>query len=50
MSTFIVIEKFDREWPAIACTEDGQPMLFETEEAAKDEAEDCQDGLVVCID
>ena len=50
MSVFIVIECFDPEWPNICVNpEDGKPLVFETRKAAKKEADDCQEGLVIQI-
>ena len=44
---FIVIEKFDKLFPTIVTNEDGTPMLFEQEDQAHAEADECQDGQVV---
>lgn len=46
---YIVIEKFDIEYPTIVTDEDGFPKLFDTREEAQTEANDCQDGLVVAL-
>ena len=45
---FIVIEKFDVEFPTIVSDmESGMPMLFDTAEEAQIEADECQDGIVL---
>ncbi len=44
---FIVIEKFDREFPSIVTNTEGFPLLFDTAEQAQQEADDCQNGQVV---
>lgn len=44
---YIVIEKFDREYPVICMSEEGLPLIFDSLEAAQEEADDCQDGIVV---
>jgi hypothetical protein len=46
---FIVIETFDKLFPSILCNENGYPLLFDTEEEAKQNADDCQIGIVVEI-
>ena len=46
---YIVIETFDRTFPSIATDENGMPLLFETEEQAKLEAADLQEGVIVEI-
>ena len=45
---WIVIEKFDREWPVIVgAYGTDTPAMFDTEEEAQKEADECQDGQVV---
>lgn len=44
---YIVIEKFNPEWPTIVTDEEGKPKLFDSWQAASEEAEDCQDGIIV---
>ena len=47
---WIVIETFDKECPAIVCDpEDGMPLIFDDEEEAQKEADECQEGIVVDI-
>ena len=45
---YLVIERFDADYPPI-CTdmESGMPLIFETKDEAQEEADECQDGLVV---
>ena len=46
MGKFIVLELFNEQ--AYACTnEDGEIKYFETIEKAQEEAEDCQEGMVI---
>ena len=47
MERYIVIEKFDKDYPSIVTDEDGMPKIFETKAEALIEAGDCQDGLIV---
>ena len=47
--SWIVIETFDRHWPSICTDTDGRPLIFETEEEAQEEADDCQDAVIVEI-
>lgn len=44
---FIVIEKFDVYFPCICTNEDGLPLIFNTPEEAQEEADKCQDGIIV---
>lgn len=44
---YIVIEKFNPGWPTIVTDEEGQPKLFDSWKSASEEAEDCQDGIIV---
>jgi hypothetical protein len=45
---YIVIETFDPYFPTIVVNpDDGMPLLFETEEEAQVEADQCQKGIVV---
>ena len=44
---YIVIEAHDINWPIIVTDEEGQPLIFNTEQEAQEEADDCQDGRVV---
>jgi hypothetical protein len=45
---YIVIEKHGGPEYAIICTdEDGNNKVFDTEEEAQVEADDCQDGIVI---
>ena len=47
---YIVIETWpDAYSAAIVTDEDGNNMVFETEEQAQQEAADCQDGKVISI-
>lgn len=47
---YIVIETFDPEFPCIVSNpEDGMPLLFDNQEDAQKEADDCQIGIVVEI-
>jgi hypothetical protein len=47
---YIVIEAFGgAEYATIVMDEDGNNKIFDTEEEAQQEADDCQDGLVVSI-
>jgi hypothetical protein len=47
---YIVIETFDRYFPCIVVNpDDGMPLLFDTEEEAQNEADQCQSGIVVKI-
>lgn len=46
---YIVIETFDTTFPSIICDEEGCPLLFDTIEEAKEEADECQDAIVVEI-
>ena len=47
---YIVIETFDPLWPAIQVDPDnGMPLIFETEEEAQKEANECQNGIVVKV-
>lgn len=48
---FIVIEKFGGpEYAIIVTDEEGNNKIFDTEEEAQAEVEDCQDGIVLEID
>lgn len=45
---WIVIEKHGGpEYAIIVTNEDGENKIFETEEEAQAEADDCQDGIIV---
>ena len=44
---YIVIEAHDINWPVIVTDEDGQPLIFNTEQEAQEEADKCQNGIVV---
>ena len=46
-SMYIVIEAHDINWPVIVTDEDGQPLIFNTEQEAQEEADECQNGIVV---
>jgi hypothetical protein len=47
---YIVIEIFDKSFPSIVCDpEKGMPVIFTSEKKAIEEADLCQDGLVVEI-
>lgn len=46
---FIVIEKFNPDYPTIVTDEDGQPIIFQTIEEAEIETDNCQDGQIVEI-
>jgi len=47
---YIVIETFDQDFPFIVVNpDDGMPLIFETEEEAQKEADQCQKGIVVFI-
>ena len=46
---YIVIEAFDPEWPTIVTDEDGKPLIFEDSSEALQEADDCQNGIIVEI-
>jgi hypothetical protein len=47
---YIVIEAFDTSYPMIVIDEiSGMPLIFETEEEAQKEADECQKGIVVLI-
>lgn len=46
---WIVIEAFDMLFPIIVSNEDGMPKLFDTEDEAQAEADECQDGRVILI-
>jgi hypothetical protein len=49
--SYIVIETLGGpEYAIIVTDQDGNNKVFDTEEEAEEEASDCQDGLVVCID
>ena len=43
----IVLEVFDPLYPVIVTNEDGWPKLFDTQEEAQAEADECQEGIVV---
>lgn len=45
---FMIIEKFGT--PAIVTDEDGEVKIYDDYEIAKEEANDCQDGIVVPLD
>lgn len=48
---YIVIEAFGgAEYATIVMDENGNNKVFDTEEEAQLEADDCQDGLVLCIE
>lgn len=45
---YIVIDTFDSDFPCIVSNpDDGMPLLFDTEEEAKEEASNCQSAIVV---
>ena len=46
-SMYIVIEAFDPEWPSIVTDENGKPLIFRLYSAAQEEADKCQNGIVV---
>ena len=47
---FIVIDTFDPLYPSIVVdVESGMPLLFDNKEEAQEEAEDCQDAIVIEI-
>ena len=46
---FIVIDTFDSLFPSIVCNEDGYPLLFDNKEEAQQEADDCQEAIIVEI-
>jgi hypothetical protein len=47
---FIVIDTFDPLYPNIVVDiESGMPLLFDTREEAEDEANECQEAIVVEI-
>jgi len=49
--SYIVIETHGGpEYAIIATDENGNNLVFETLEEAQDEADDCQEGLVVFIE
>ena len=39
----------DMEWPIIVSDERGQPLIFDSKEAAQKEADGCHRGIVVAI-
>lgn len=45
--SYIVIEKFDYQYPCIVTNEEGMPLIFDEEVKAQIAADECQDGLVV---
>ena len=48
---YIVIEKFGGpEYAIIVTNEQGDVKIFETQEYAQIEADECQDGIVVDLD
>ena len=48
--SYIVIEKHGGpEYAIIVTDEDGNNKIFDTPEEAQTEADDCQDGIIVCI-
>jgi len=48
---YIVIEAFGgAEYATIVMEENGSNKIFDSEEEAQQEADDCQDGFVVCVD
>jgi hypothetical protein len=48
--SWIVIDTFDRYFPCIVVDpENGMPLLFDTEEEAQEEANECQIAIVVEI-
>ena len=49
--SYIVIEKFGGpEYAVIATDENGNNLVFDEYDQAEQEAKNCQQGLVVCID
>jgi hypothetical protein len=47
---YIVIETFDPLFPSIVSDpETGMPLLFDTQEEAQEEADNCQEAIVVEI-
>lgn len=44
---YIVVDIFDTHFPSIVCNEDGYPLLFDSEEDAQQEANQCQRAVVV---
>ena len=45
---YIVIDTFDPYWPTIVSDPDsGAPLQFDTREEAQEEADQCQDAIVV---
>ena len=47
---FIVIDTFDSSYPFIVSDMDtGMPLLFDTKKEAQEEADECQEAIVVEI-
>lgn len=47
---YIVIDTSLGDWPTIVCDPDtGKPLSFDTREEAQEEADDCQEAIVVEI-
>lgn len=46
---YIVIEKFNVDYPTIVTDEDGKPLIFDELTDAEQESNECQDGQVVEI-
>ena len=44
---YIVIDSFNPGWPTIVTDEDGKPKQFDSWQAASEELEDLQDGIIV---
>jgi len=48
--TYIIIEKFDPDYPTILTDEEGRPLMFEDYiQAVGTAREECQDGQVVTL-